>query len=292
MTTVAIVEDNNIMRKTLTELVDGAAGYRCVCACSTSKEAQVQIPKHGPDVVLMDIHLPDESGIECTARLTEKMPDLQVIMVTVYKDIDLIFRALKAGACGYILKRFRANEILQAIAEARAGGAPMTSEIARMVVRSFRSAPSGASESDGLSTRETEILALLAEGLSNKEIADSDVINAMALPGGFFYVNSGLILNADEEAELAGVMAHETAHVCAHHAVREMTRMNYAQIGMMPVMILVGGWTGYGIYEAAQLAIPITFLQVLPRVRGAGRLPGRAVHVPRRLRSAGLHQLL
>jgi DNA-binding NarL/FixJ family response regulator len=172
MTTVAIVEDNNIMRKTLTELVDGAAGYRCVCACSTSKEAQVQIPKHGPDVVLMDIHLPDESGIECTARLTEKMPDLQVIMVTVYKDIDLIFRALKAGACGYILKRFRANEILQAIAEARAGGAPMTSEIARMVVRSFRSAPSGASESDGLSTRETEILALLAEGLSNKEIAD------------------------------------------------------------------------------------------------------------------------
>jgi predicted Zn-dependent protease len=93
------------------------------------------------------------------------------------------------------------------------------------------------------------------------KIIDSDVINAMALPGGFFYVNSGLILNADEEAELAGVMAHETAHVCAHHAVREMTRMNYAQIGMVPVMILVGGWTGYGIYEGAQLAIPMTFLK-------------------------------
>jgi hypothetical protein len=93
------------------------------------------------------------------------------------------------------------------------------------------------------------------------KIIDSDEINAFALPGGFFFVNSGLILNADEEAELAGVMAHETAHVCAHHAVREMTRLNYAQIGMVPVMIFVGGWTGYGIYEGAQLAIPITFLK-------------------------------
>ena len=93
------------------------------------------------------------------------------------------------------------------------------------------------------------------------KIIDSDEINAMALPGGFFYVNSGLILNADEEAELAGVMAHETAHVCAHHAVREMTRANYTQIGMIPVIIFVGGWTGYGIYEGSQLAIPITFLR-------------------------------
>ena len=92
------------------------------------------------------------------------------------------------------------------------------------------------------------------------KIIDSDVINAMALPGGFFYVNSGLILNADEEAELAGVMAHETAHVCAHHAVREQTRMNYAQLGTIP-LIFIGGWTGYGIYEAASIAVPMTFLQ-------------------------------
>jgi hypothetical protein len=92
------------------------------------------------------------------------------------------------------------------------------------------------------------------------KIIDSDEINAMALPGGFFYVNSGLILNADEEAEMAGVMAHETAHVCAHHAVREQTRMNYAQLGTIP-LIFIGGWTGYGIYEAASLAVPVTFLQ-------------------------------
>jgi len=92
------------------------------------------------------------------------------------------------------------------------------------------------------------------------KVLDSDEINAFALPGGFFYVNSGLILNADEEAELAGVMAHETAHVCAHHAVRQMTRMNYAQLGTIP-LIFIGGWTGYGIYEAASIAIPITFMR-------------------------------
>jgi predicted Zn-dependent protease len=93
------------------------------------------------------------------------------------------------------------------------------------------------------------------------KVIDSDEINAMALPGGYFYVNSGLILNADEEAELAGVMAHETAHVCAHHAVREMTRGNMVQIGMIPVMIMVGGWTGYGIYEGSQIAVPMAFLK-------------------------------
>jgi predicted Zn-dependent protease len=94
------------------------------------------------------------------------------------------------------------------------------------------------------------------------KVIDSDEINAMALPGGFFYVNSGLILAADEEAELAGVMAHEIAHVAAHHAARQMTKMNYAQIGSIPLIIFTqGSWTGYGIYEAAQLAIPITFLK-------------------------------
>src|ERR1700678_3411530 len=94
------------------------------------------------------------------------------------------------------------------------------------------------------------------------KVIDSDVVNAMALPGGFFYENSGLILAADEEAEMAGVMAHEAAHVCAHHAAREMTRLNYVQIGMVPLIMMTGySWTGYGIYEAAQLAIPITFLE-------------------------------
>ena len=92
------------------------------------------------------------------------------------------------------------------------------------------------------------------------KVIDSDEINAMALPGGFFYVNSGLILAADNEAEMAGVMAHEIAHVAAHHAMREQTRMNYAQFGTIP-LIFIGGGLGYGLYEASGLAVPITFLQ-------------------------------
>jgi DNA-binding NarL/FixJ family response regulator len=177
MTSVAVIEDNNTMRGVLMELINNAPGYRCICACSTSSEALYVVPRHRPDVALMDIHLPDESGIACTARLTQKMPGLQVIMVTVYKDTDLIFQALKAGASGYILKRSRPQEIIEAIAEVRAGGAPMTSEIARMVVRSFQG-PTSEPDAAGLTGREAEILMLLAEGLSNKEIANKANISA------------------------------------------------------------------------------------------------------------------
>jgi predicted Zn-dependent protease len=92
------------------------------------------------------------------------------------------------------------------------------------------------------------------------KIIDSDEINAFALPGGFFYINSGVLSNAGEEAELAGVMAHEIAHVCAHHAVRQMTRTSYAQLSSMP-LIFIGGWTGYGVYEVASIGVPASFLK-------------------------------
>jgi len=170
MTSIAIVEDSSSMRKSLVELVNAARGYRCVCACANAKEALVEIPRHQPDVVLMDIHMPGETGIVCTARLTALMPQLQVIILTVYNDTKLIFEALKAGACGYVLKRSKPEEILDAIAQVRSGGAPMTGEIARMVVRSFRKSKANSSEKDSLSPREMEILVLLTEGLSNKEI--------------------------------------------------------------------------------------------------------------------------
>ncbi len=169
-TTIAIVEDNATLRQCLAEFLSSTEGHRCVCTCGSAEEALLKIPPLRPDVVLMDIHLPGESGIVCTARLREKLPNLQVIMLTVYKDIKVIFQALKAGACGYVLKRSDETEILQAIAEVRAGGAPMTSEVARMVVRSFLELPMGQDETGDLSARESEILALLAEGLSNKEI--------------------------------------------------------------------------------------------------------------------------
>lgn len=175
VTKVAIVEDNATLRKYLGKLISATPGHKCVCTCESAELALVEIPKHRPDVVLMDIHLPGESGIVCTARLSELMPDLQIIMLTVYKDIKLIFQALKAGASGYVLKRADEGEILKAIAEIRAGGAPMTGEIARMVVRAFADSkpkpPTASPGMDRLSDREMEILALIAEGCSNKEIA-------------------------------------------------------------------------------------------------------------------------
>jgi DNA-binding NarL/FixJ family response regulator len=170
MTKVAIVEDNATLRQYLAELISNTAGHRCVCACASAEEALDQIPNARPDVVLMDIHLPGESGIACTARLREIVPKTHVIMLTVYKDIQVIFQALKAGACGYVLKRADEREILEAIEEVRAGGAPMTSQVARMVVRSFMEPSTGHSETEQLSPREKEILELVAKGHSNKEI--------------------------------------------------------------------------------------------------------------------------
>jgi len=169
-TKVAIVEDNPVLRQHLSELIASTPGHRCVCACSSAEEALQRIPDQRPDVVLMDIHLPGQSGIACTARLRQTMPKIQVIMLTVYKDMQMIFQALKAGASGYLLKRAPENEILEAIAEVRAGGAPMTSQVARMVVRAFSREPSDQMETEQLSPREREILELVAKGLSNKEI--------------------------------------------------------------------------------------------------------------------------
>jgi DNA-binding NarL/FixJ family response regulator len=172
MNTVAIVEDNAVMRGTFRQWIDAAPGFRCVFACATAEEALAEIPRLKPDVVLMDIHLPGESGIACTAQLKEKLPTVQVIIVTVYRNHELIFQALQAGACGYLLKRSSPEELLKAISEVLAGGAPMTSEIARMLVEAFQKKPASLVSGDALTQRESEILVLLAEGLSNKEIAD------------------------------------------------------------------------------------------------------------------------
>jgi DNA-binding NarL/FixJ family response regulator len=169
MTTVAIVEDNPNIRQSLKEWVDAAAGHRCVCTCNDAETALREIPRLKPDVVLMDIQLPGESGIACTARLKSIMPDLQIVVVTVYRDRDLLFQALKAGASGYLLKRSTPEDLLRAIAEVRTGGAPMTGEIARMVVETFQRPPLE-SNPPNLSAREMEILELVSKGMTNKEI--------------------------------------------------------------------------------------------------------------------------
>jgi DNA-binding NarL/FixJ family response regulator len=171
MTRIAIVEDNRVIRESLMEFVRTDQECECVFDCATAKEALKEIPKLGVDLVLMDIQLPDISGIECTARLKQLIPSIQIIMVTVYEDTERIFKALRAGACGYLLKRCTPDELISAIREVRKGGAPMSREIARKVIVSFQEPANTASEVEDLSPREREILELLAAGFPNKQIA-------------------------------------------------------------------------------------------------------------------------
>ncbi len=172
MTKIAIVEDNKTTREGFETIVNLSSGTRCICTCATGEEALRAVPRCQPDVVLMDIQLPNMSGIECTARLKALLPALQVIMVTVYEDPTRIFSALRAGASGYLLKRATPEEMLSAIAEVRAGGAPMTAEIARKVIGYFRNQEAVTAEVDKLTLREREVLELVVQGFVNKEIAE------------------------------------------------------------------------------------------------------------------------
>ena len=167
---VGIVEDDRSVRENLALLIDNAPGFSCVAACASAEEAVKAISDAGPDVVLMDIHLPGQSGITCVIRLRRLLPRMQVIMLTVEEDTEQVFESLKAGATGYLVKHVAPEEILEAVAEVHGGGAPMSSQIARMVVTAFRQ-PSGATDAQ-LTSREADILRLLAKGHRSKEIAD------------------------------------------------------------------------------------------------------------------------
>jgi DNA-binding NarL/FixJ family response regulator len=171
MTRIAIVEDNKLIRESLVDFVQTDPEYECVCACATAEEALKQLPRHQPEIVLMDIQLPNVSGIECTARLKQLLPAVRILMVTVYEDTERIFKALRAGACGYLLKCCTPEELTSAIREVLQGGAPMSREIARKVIASFQEPVAAAAEVEELSPRERDILELLAAGHSNKQIA-------------------------------------------------------------------------------------------------------------------------
>ncbi len=171
MISVAIVEDNAGLQRSLKLLLENTPGFRCVGAYATAEEALRQLPKHSAEVVLMDINLPSMSGIECTRQLRELLPQLRVIIITVYRDNDKIFSALRAGACGYLLKRSTPEAILQAITDVHHGGAPMSSEVARKVVEAFQQPHEPVDQAAELSGREREVLDLLAQGLPDKEIA-------------------------------------------------------------------------------------------------------------------------
>jgi len=169
---ISIVEDDDRIRKGIEALINGSEGYKCISTFSSAEEALRDIPKQIPDVILMDINLPQMSGIECVKLIKKDYPEIQIIMLTVYEVSDQIFESLKAGASGYLLKRTSPVELLQAIKDVSSGGSPMSSQIARKVVQYFQKENKKVDISKKLTPREDEILNLLSRGFRYKEIAE------------------------------------------------------------------------------------------------------------------------
>ena len=171
--TVSIVEDNEQLRTTLARVIGRAEGFRCVSHYGSAEAAIESLPKDKPDVVLMDINLPGINGVECVRQLKQLLPDTQSVMLTVYEDTDNIFAALAAGAAGYLLKRTKSAELIEAIREVHRGGSPMTTHIARKVTQSFLKTGPSPRTAENLSERDQEVLDCLSKGFLYKEIAEN-----------------------------------------------------------------------------------------------------------------------
>lgn len=170
---VALVEDDPRWRENVERLLRDTEDLDFIGSYANGEDAVQDLPKRRPHVVLMDINLPKMSGVECTRQLRALLPDVQIVMLTVYDDSDRIFQALQMGAGGYLLKRASADEILQAIQDVNRGGAPMSAYIARKVVQSFQRQTPSAKPDETLSKRESEVLEYVARGYSDKEVADA-----------------------------------------------------------------------------------------------------------------------
>jgi DNA-binding NarL/FixJ family response regulator len=178
---VAIVEDTAAMREGLAAILGGSPGFACVCACASAEEALRQLPPLQPEVVLMDINLPGQSGVECVPQLKARLPEAQIVMLTIETDSRRVFESLAAGATGYLVKNVPPAGILAAIEEVRRGGSPMSSQIARMLVQTFhRQGPASRAE-ENLTNREQEILRLIAKGYRTKEVAEALAISTLTV---------------------------------------------------------------------------------------------------------------
>lgn len=169
--TVAVVEDDARIRRSLLGILELADGVSCVGEFPTGEQAVAELPRLTPRVVIMDVNLPGMDGVACVRALANTIPETQILMLTVRQDTDIIFNALAAGASGYLLKPARAAELIAAVRDVSAGGAPMSSFIARKVVQSFQQRPAATAVTEGLSAREMEVLDLLSKGFAYKEIA-------------------------------------------------------------------------------------------------------------------------
>lgn len=168
---VGLVEDTVDTREALAQLIRSSPGFECVAACESAEQALRLFPETCPDVVLMDIELPGMSGIECIQHLKDLLPSLRIMMLTVFEDHERIFKSLAAGATGYVVKKTKPAKLLESIRDLAAGGAPMSSQIARQVVEHFRSPLPDENMAAMLSPREREVLDQLALGFLYKEIA-------------------------------------------------------------------------------------------------------------------------
>jgi DNA-binding NarL/FixJ family response regulator len=181
MITVSIVDDEPRLRQSITTFVNGSQGFKCISGYGSAESALKGLPADKPNVVLMDINMGGMNGIECVEKLKSQCPDMQILMLTVYEDTEKIFRALAAGANGYLLKRSSPETLLAAIQEVHGGGSPMTSSIARKVVASFQKHKSAAASTEenasaekksvALSPREAAVLDGLAKGWTYKQLA-------------------------------------------------------------------------------------------------------------------------
>lgn len=199
---VAIVEDDPKTREGLQSVLRTAPGFECVGAYASGESALEGIPRRFPQVVLMDVNLGGMSGVECTRRLKLAAPEIQIVMLTVYDDSDRIFHALQMGASGYLLKRASADEILRAIEEVLRGGSPMSSYIARKVVQSFQRQAHPDRPMDALTQRESDVLAYVSQGHSNKEVADALGISIQTVNGYLKTIYGKLQVHSRTEAAM------------------------------------------------------------------------------------------
>jgi len=201
MIKIAIVEDNNTLRSSLESLFNRTDGMRCVASLNNLLNVVSQVGSALPDIILMDIGLPNISGIEGVRTVKTHFPTIQVLMFTVFDDDEKIFDAIRAGASGYLLKKTPPAEIVDAIRDLYHGGAPMTSSIARKVIQSFQSvAPSAAVADYLLTVRENEILYSLVDGLSYKKIADKYCVSISTIRTHICNIYHKLHVNSKAEA--------------------------------------------------------------------------------------------
>jgi DNA-binding NarL/FixJ family response regulator len=201
---ICVVEDHEDIRNGFVFMINAHPEFKCT-AYKSGEEILSDIQKNTPAVIVMDIHLPGINGIECTRRIKEKHPDTLIMMCSVFEDAEGVFDALKAGASGYILKRTSSETLIESIKELLKGGAPMSSDIARKVVNSFRVAqPEKAKTSletqAYLTNKENEILGLLSEGYSNKEIAAQLFISANTVKTHIYRIYEKLHVHSKIEA--------------------------------------------------------------------------------------------